>query len=136
VAGRGISEDPAILASLVKEIRNHSTLNGLSANFDSVIFYVPETGSEALVNSVHDVISKHGEGMAIAVQPKLAFLKVKGVGLEDTPGIIGRISMKLREKEINIYGMLTLASSILVFVSWDEKEPAMELVKQVIKGGL
>ena len=136
VAGRGISEDPAILASLVKEIRNHSTLNGLSANFDSVIFYVPETGSEALVNSVHDVISKHGEGMAIAVQPKLAFLKVKGVGLEDTPGIIGRISMKLREKEINIYGMLTLASSILVFVSWDEKEPAMELIKQVIKGGL
>jgi aspartate kinase len=120
----------------VREIRNHSTLNGLSANFDSVIFYVPETTSEALLTAVHNVISSHGETLAMAIQPGLAFLKVKGVGLEDTPGIIGRISMRLRDNGINIYGMLTLASSILVFVSWEEKETAMDLMKQVIKGGI
>ena len=72
----------------------------------------------------------------MAVQPNLAFLKVKGVGLEDTPGIIGRISDRLRESEINIYGMLTLASSILVFVSWDEKEQAADLIKQAVREGL
>lgn len=136
VAGSGISEDPSIISSFVKEIRNHSTLNGLSANFDSVIFYVPETTSEALLTAVHNVISSHGETLAMAIQPGLAFLKVKGVGLEDTPGIIGRISMRLRDNGINIYGMLTLASSILVFVSWEEKETAMDLMKQVIKGGI
>jgi aspartokinase len=63
-------------------------------------------------------------------------LKVKGVGLEDTPGIIGRISQRLREKEINIFGMLTLASSILVFVSWDERETALNLMRQVVRGEL
>jgi aspartate kinase len=136
VAGSGISEDPSIISSFVREIRNHSTLNGLSANFDSVIFYVPETTSEALLTAVHNVISSHGETLAMAIQPGLAFLKVKGVGLEDTPGIIGRISMRLRDNGINIYGMLTLASSILVFVSWEEKETAMDLMKQVIKGGI
>jgi len=136
VAGMGISEDPAIIAGLVREIRKHSALNGLSANFDSVIFYIPETTSAALLNSVHNMISSHGETLAMAIQPGLAFLKVKGVGLEDTPGIIGRISMLLQENGINIYGMLTLASSILVFVSWEEKELAMDLMKQVVKGGL
>jgi aspartate kinase len=61
---------------------------------------------------------------------------VKGVGLEDTPGVIGRIADRLRESGINIYGILTLASSILVFVSWDEKEQAMDFIKQAVKGGL
>ena len=72
----------------------------------------------------------------MAVQLDLAFLKVKGVGLEDTPGIIGKMSQRLQENGINIFGLLTLASSILVFVSWDEKEQAMTLIKQVVKGEL
>ena len=136
IAGKGISENPAILANLVKEIRNHSTLNGLSANFDSVIFYVPQSPSNSLLTYIHDVVTGHGESLAMAVQLDLAFLKVKGVGLEDTPGIIGKMSQRLQENGINIFGLLTLASSILVFVSWDEKEQAMTLIKQVVKGEL
>lgn len=134
VAGKGMSEDPAILSEILREIRNHSALNGLSADFDSLIFYVPQGSSNPILNSVHNVIGRHGEAVAMAVQQDLAFLKVKGVGLEDTPGIIGRISTRLQERKINIFGILTLASSILVFVSWDEKELALKLVQQVIKG--
>ena len=81
---------------------------------------------------MHSVITRHSEVVAIAVQRDLAFLRIKGVGLEDTPGIIGRISMLLRENRINIFGILTLASGILVFVSWGDKEKAMNLMKQVI----
>jgi aspartate kinase len=136
IAGKGISENPEILATVVKEIRKHSVLDGLSANFDSVIFYIPQTPSNTILDAIHGVISRHGEALAMAVQPNLAFLKVKGVGLEDTPGIIGRISSQLLANGINIYGMLTLASSILVFVGWDDKELAMRLIKQVAKGEL
>jgi aspartate kinase len=136
IAGKEISENPDILANVVKEIRIHSTLDGLSANFDSIIFYVPQTISSSILIRIHDVVAKYGEVFAIAVQPDLAFLKVKGVGLEETPGIIGKVSTRLRENGINIYGMLTLASSILVFVSWDNKEAALNLMKQVVKGEL
>ncbi len=136
IAGKGISENPDILASVVREIRNHSTLDGLSANFDSVIFYIPQTTSNSILTTVHDALAKCGEALAMAVQPDLAFLKVRGVGLEDTPGIIGKISTRLRDNGLNIYGMLTLASSILVFVSWNDKELAMNLMKQVVKGEL
>jgi aspartate kinase len=136
IAGKGISENPEILSEVVKEIRKHSTLDGLSGNFNSLIFYVPQTSSSSILSAVHDVIMKFGEVLAMAVQSNLAFLKVKGVGLEDTPGIIGRISSHLLENGINIYGMLTLASSILVFVSWDDKELALQLMKQVARGEL
>ena len=133
IAGKGISENPEILTDVIKEIRKHSTLDGLSENFDSLIFYVPQTGSNSVLAAVHNVVMRYGEAMAMAVQPDLAFLKVKGVGLEDTPGIIGRISSHLLENRINIYGMLTLASSILVFVAWDDKELALRLMKQIAK---
>lgn len=133
IAGKGISENPEILTDVIKEIRKHSTLDGLSENFDSLIFYVPQTATNSVLAAVHNVVMKYGEAMALAVQPNLAFLKVKGVGLEDTPGIIGRISSHLLENRINIYGMLTLASSILVFVAWDDKELALRLMKQIAK---
>lgn len=136
ITGKAISENPAILASVVREIRKHSMLDGLSANFDSVIFYVPQSMSNPVLSSVHDVIIKCGEALAMSVKTNLAFLKVKGVGLEDTPGIIGRMSDRLRENRINIFGMLTLASSILVFVSWDEKESALNLMRHVVRGEL
>jgi aspartate kinase len=136
ITGKAISENPEILASVVREIRQHSMLDGLSANFDSVIFYVPQTSQAPLLTSVHDLVTGCGETLAMAVQANLAFLKVKGVGLEDTPGIIGRISERLREKGINIFGMLTLASSILVFVSWDLRETALNLMRQVVRGEL
>jgi aspartate kinase len=135
IAGNGISENPKILGDVAQAIRTHSSLDGLSADFDSVIFYVPQTASNSILASIHDIVGMYGETVAMAVQPDLAFLKVKGVGLEDTPGIVGRISTLLRENQVNIYGMLTLASSILVFVSWDDKELALDLMKQVVKGG-
>jgi aspartate kinase len=136
IAGKGISESPEILSEIIMEIRKHSSLDGLSENFNSLIFYVPQTGSSSILTAVHRVIMKFGEALAMAVQPNLAFLKVKGVGLEDTPGIIGRISSHLRENSINIYGMITIASSILVFVGWDDKETALRLMKQVVRGEL
>ena len=136
IAGKGISENPEILSEILGEIRKHSSLDGLSENFNSLIFYVPQIGSNSMLAAVHGVIMKFGEAMAMAVQPNLAFLKVKGVGLEDTPGIIGRISSHLQENGINIYGMITIASSILVFVGWDDKETALRLMKQVVRGEL
>ena len=136
ITGKAISENPEILASVVREIRKHSMLDGLSANFDSVIFYVPQNTSDSLLTSVHDVVTKCGETLAMSVKTNLAFLKVKGVGLEDTPGIIGRMSDRLQENRINIVGILTLASSILVFVSWDERESALNLMRQVVRGEL
>lgn len=130
VAGHAISQNPSIISELSQVIKENSRLNGLSADFDSIIIYMPYNTD--VLTKVHNIITTHTEAVAIAVHRDLAFLRIKGVGLEDTPGIIGKISTLLRENKINIFGILTLASGILIFVSWSDKEKALDLMKQVI----
>ena len=69
----------------------------------------------------------------MAVKKDLAFLKTSGVGLEETHGIIGKISETLRVNQINIYGILTITSSILLFVDWSEREKALRLIRSSLR---
>jgi aspartokinase len=69
----------------------------------------------------------------MAVKKDLVLLKTSGVGLEETHGIIGKISETLRVNQINIYGILTITSSILLFVDWSEREKALQLIRRSLK---
>ncbi len=69
----------------------------------------------------------------MAVKKNLAYLRVSGVGLEETHGIIGKISETLRLNNINISGILTITSSILLFVDWTEKDKVLNLIKSALK---
>jgi len=135
IVGRGVSEKPRIIQELTQTVKAQAHLLGLSLNYDSVILYVAEKADlNSLLEEVHETILKHEETIAMSVKKQLAFLKVKGVGLEETPGIIGKISETLRLNNINIFGLLTITSSILIFVDWNEKEKALNLVKNALRG--
>jgi aspartate kinase len=130
VLGDHLSENPMIVSELVEKAKAHATLVGMSMNTNSAILYVSEEKNiDALFNEAHKTVLNHAEALAMAVKKSLAFLKVSGVGLEETHGIIGKISETLRVNSINISGILTIASSILVFVDWDERERALELIR-------
>jgi len=66
----------------------------------------------------------------MTVRRNLSYLRVKGVGLEETPGVVGRISETLRVNGINIFGLLTITSSILIFVDHSAKEQTISLIKR------
>ena len=135
IVGHGVSEKQKILQELTQIVKAQAHLLGLSLNYDSVIFYVAEKADlNSLLKEVHETILKHEETIAMSVSKRLALLKVKGVGLEETPGIIGKISETLRLNEINIFGLLTIASSVLLFINWNEKEKALNLVKNALRG--
>jgi len=135
VVGRGVSEKPKIIQELSETVKTYAPLLGLSVDYNSIIMYVAEEGDlNPLLEKVHEAIAKHEETIAMSVREQLAFLKVSGVGLEETPGIIGKISETLRLNEINIFGILTITSSILLFVDWNEKEKALKLIKSSLRG--
>jgi aspartokinase len=69
----------------------------------------------------------------MAVKKDIVFLKIRGVGLEETQGIIGKVSEVLRVNGINIAGILTITSSILLFVDWSEREKALELIRNSLR---
>ncbi len=135
VVGQNVSEKPKILQELTEVVKAFAPLLGLSVNRNSIILYVAEEGDSAsLLEKVHETILKHRETIAMSVRKQLAFLKVSGVGLEETPGIIGKISDTLRLNETNIFGILTITSSILIFVNWNRREKALKLIKGSLRG--
>jgi aspartate kinase len=134
VVGRGVSEKSAIIQELTEKVKTYSMLLGLSLDRNSIILYVSEEENlDSLFEKIHETVLKHKETMSMSVRRKLAFLKISGVALEETPGSIGKISETLRLNEINIFGILTITSSILLFVDWNEKERVLNLIKNSLR---
>jgi aspartate kinase len=134
IVGHQISQNPWIVQELAEEAKENATLLGLSMNTNSAIMYVSEEKNiDHLLDQVHKTVLNSPETRAMAVKKGLVFLKVSGVGLEETHGIIGEISETLRLHNININGILTITSSILVFVDWNEREKALTLIKNALR---
>jgi aspartate kinase len=134
VLGNRISENSWIVQELVEEAKANSTLLGMSMNTNSAILYVSEEKTlDQLINDVHKTVLNSPETKAMAVKKGLVFLKISGVGLEETHGIIGKLSETLSLNSINISGILTISSSILVFVDWNERENALRLIKHALR---
>jgi aspartate kinase len=136
VLGNHISENSWTVQELVEEAKANSTLLGMSMNTNSAILYVSEEKTiDQLLNDVHKTVLNSPETLkAMAVKKGLVFLKISGVGLEETHGIIGKLSETLSQNSININGILTISSSILVFVDWNERENALRLIKHALRG--
>lgn len=134
VIGDGLSANPQVITEMVEKVKESSMLLGMSMNTNSIILYVPqEENISKLFNQIHQITIDNKETIAMAVKKDLVFIKTSGVGLEETHGIIGRISEDLRVNGINISGILTITSSILLFVDWNEKEKALKLIKNALK---
>ncbi len=134
VLGNHLSENPRIVQEIMEKAKAHATVVGMSMNTNSAILYVSqEKTMDKLFNEAHETVLNHAEASAMAVKKELAFLKISGVGLEETHGIIGKISETLRVNSINISGILTIASSILLFTDWNQKETALQLIKNALR---
>ena len=134
VIGQRISENPQIILKMVETAKAHSSLIAMSMNTNSVIFYVSqEKNIDIILNEIHKITVNNQETIAMAVKKDLAFLKTSGVGLEETHGLIGKISENLRLNSMNISGILTITSSILLFVDWNEREKALRLIRNSLR---
>ena len=119
---------------MITKVNAQSSLLGMSVDTNSVILYVAQQNNiDMLFNDLHKTILAHPEAKAMAVKKDLVFIKTSGVGLEETHGIIGKISEVLRVNGINIAGILTITSSILLFVDWNAREKALELIRNSLR---
>jgi aspartate kinase len=134
IVGRRLSDNSRIVEDMVNKSKAHAQLLGMSMNTNSAILYVSqEQNADLLFNDIHKTVLDNAEAKAMAVKKDLVFLKIRGVGLEETHGIIGKVSETLRVNDINISGILTITSSILLFVDWSKRERALELIRKALR---
>ncbi len=134
VTGKNISQNPSIMKEMLSKVTDEkSKVLGLSANSDSLIIYVPVQGGKQLVKKLHASVLKHQETTAMAVRDDLCIIKIVGLGLVETPGLIASVSEPLKKNSLNVYGIFTIASSILLLVDWSQHQKALRLVRRSLK---
>ena len=134
IAGEKASESFDTLVSVLEEIRKAGVpLLGMSINYNSLILYLPMNRTDELLEALHAIVLKDERALALAVRKDLAFIRVKGVGLEETPGVISRITDALNSAKINIYGIFTITSSVELFVDLKDKDRAIQLIRKALK---
>lgn len=134
IVGKKVSQSPEVLNKVIQEIKSaRADLLGFSANYDSLILYVPENLLNKVLEPLHSVVQEHSETIAMSVRKNLASIKIKTAELEETPGVLGHLAKALGEKGINIYGLFTVASGIHVFVDMKYVEKALTVASKSLE---
>ncbi|MEM3464664.1 MAG: aspartate kinase [Candidatus Bathyarchaeia archaeon] len=134
VVGKALSQSPELLHQIIQKVKKANvSLLGMSANYDSLILYIQENMLDKILEPLHSVVLENPEALAIAVRKNLALLKIKTAELEETPGIVSRSAQALNSKNINIYGIFTIASGIHIFVDAASAKEALALVRKSLE---
>ncbi len=124
-------ESVMAIANTIREC--NATILALSLESTSVIFYV--SGGLEVLDRVHQILVGQKIGKAVSSFDGLAMISIRGKALETQPGVIQRVAQPLARSGINLFGIVTIQSSIRVFVSADQAQRASKLVKEAMMVG-
>ncbi|MFQ6134658.1 MAG: aspartate kinase [Nitrososphaerales archaeon] len=85
-----------------------------------------------LADRLHRLVMENNLGKALSFFEDLRMVIVKGPALETVPGLIQRVTQPLARKNINVFGLVTISSSIRIFVSKDNADAAVTLLRSAL----
>jgi len=130
VAGRAIRNSPGILADLSQALREVDiNIDAVASGMDSVTFYVNEDRAEEAENLLHEKVVDDQTLSSVTVDDDIAVIRVTGGELPNRPGVIQDIVQPIAEAGINIHDVITSATSVAIFVAWDDREETLEIVQ-------
>ena len=132
IIGNRLPHQPTLVQKVSKLAGRN--LVAVSQDRDSSILYVKET--EKLTHQItrlHNAVLNDPHGIALAARLGMALITVRSIGLEERPGVVARISDALRSEDINMFGVLTITSSVLVFVDWKIRRRAATLIRNALE---
>lgn len=131
IAGREIRLEPGILAKLSTELEeNGVNIEAASTGMDSVSFFVEEEQADKANQALHDLVLDKEKISSVTVDDEIGVIRVAGGKLPDRPGVVRDIVDPLAEANINIHEIVTSASSVIVFVSYDVRDEALSIVQE------
>ena len=132
VAGRAVRNQPGVLSELSAPLAEANiNIDAVSSGMDSVTFYVDAAHAEEAETILHDAVVTDDVLSSVTVDDGLAVVRVTGGGLPTEPGTIYRTLTPLAENRLTVHDVISSATSVGVFVDWDEREKALELIQSV-----
>jgi aspartate kinase len=99
----------------------------------AILMYVENNESATL--RLYDEIARIPGVKGSSIFRELSQIVIKGAGLETRPGIIQDVVKPLSENGINIYGIVTIGSSVRLFVKAGDAGGALELIRSSLGVG-
>ncbi|MBC9984837.1 aspartate kinase [Haloferax sp. AS1] len=130
VAGRAIRNRPGILADLSTALREEDiNVDSVASGMDSITLYVLEDDSDRAEAVLHDRVVADDALSSVTVEDDIAVVRVTGGELPNRPGVILDIVEPLSEAGINIHDAITSATSVAIFVAWDDREETLGIIQ-------
>jgi aspartate kinase len=131
VAGRAIRNRPGILAELSDALRDAEiNVDAVASGMDSITFYVDESLAEHAETVLHDEVVTVESLSSVTVEDDIAVIRVTGGELPNRPGVLQEIVSPISDAGINIHDLITSATSVAIFVAWDDREETLDIVQR------
>ncbi|ELZ03174.1 aspartate kinase [Natrialba chahannaoensis JCM 10990] len=132
VAGRAIRNEPGIFHHLSAALSESDVnIDAVASGMDSVTFYIDEDEAERAENILHREVIARDELSSVTVDSPVAVIRVTGGELPNQPGVISEIVNPLAEERIHLQDVITSATSVALFVDWDDREKTLELTQDL-----
>ncbi len=130
LAGRSVRNQEGVLSQLSGALADQEiNIDAVASGMDSVTFYVDEDLTERVETLLHDVVVTDDRLSSITVETEIAVIRVTGGELPNQPGVISEIVQPLATAHINVHDIITSATSVALFIDWDDREEALEIVQ-------
>ncbi|SHL56430.1 aspartate kinase [Haladaptatus paucihalophilus DX253] len=130
LAGRAIRNRPGILADLSTALgTGNINIDAVASGMDSITFYVDTEEAERAENILHQEVIDEESLSSVTVDDPIAVIRVTGGELPNEPGIIHELVDPIAEAHINIHDLITSATSVALFVDWDDREQTLEILQ-------
>ena len=122
---------PQHVADLLAEVRNSGNrIISLTLDESSVLLYT--SGGKDLLRRVHQLAVGGGWAKAVTSNEDLTMLTLRGQAMEKSPGMIQRVTQPLARRGINVFGLVTITSSISIFVLRVDQQKASALIREAL----
>ncbi len=133
VAGRAIRNSPGILADLSQALRTAEiNIDAVASGMDSITFYVNSDLAEKAEALLHEQVVSGTTLSSVTVEDGIAVIRVTGGELPNRPGVIQTVLTPIADAGINIHDVITSATSVALFVAWDDREATLEIVQDEV----
>ena len=132
VAGRSVRNQPGVLGELSTALgASGVNIDTVASGLDSITFYVDEEDGEEAGALLHDAVVENEVLSSCTVDAPVAVVRVTSGELSNQMGGVRDILEPLADAHILIHDVITSATSVAVFVDWEEGEEALELIQAV-----
>jgi aspartate kinase len=99
---------------------------------DSVTFYIDEEIAERAENVLHQAVIDTEPLSSVTVDDNVAVIRVTGGELPNQSGILQNVIDPLSEEHITVHDLITSATSVSVFIDWDDREEALGIIQDAV----